>query len=75
MNADGTRASYKTLFTDTNWTVVGGGIFNNNNVPDLVLRNTSTGQVVLWFMNADGTRASYKTLFTDTNWIVTSTDE
>jgi len=70
MNADGTRASYRTLFTDTNWTVEAAGDFNVDGVPDILLRYTPTGKVVLWFMNADGTRASYKTLLTDTNWTV-----
>jgi len=47
------------LFADT-------GDFNNDSRSDLVIKNTSSGQTVLWFMNADGTHSGYKTLFTDT---------
>lgn len=39
----------------------------------ILLRQTSTGKVVLWFMNADGTRASYVTLYTDLDCAVAGT--
>ena len=56
----------------------GGGIatgdFNNDGISDILFRNTSTGQVDLWFMNADGTRlGDVKTLYTSTSWTVAGT--
>jgi hypothetical protein len=49
MNADGTRASYKKLLTDTNWTVVASADFNVDGVLDLLLRNSSTAPMFSGF--------------------------
>ncbi len=65
MNTDGTRASYKSLLTSLDWSIVGTGDVNGDGISDAIWRNSVTGQAVLWFMNADGTRASYKALVTD----------
>ena len=35
------------------WEVVGSGDFNHDSMPDLIWRNTTTGQNVVWFMNED----------------------
>jgi hypothetical protein len=73
MNADGTRKSYKVIFTDTNTTVVGTGDFDNDGITDLIVRKIASGQTAVWLMNADGSRRSYKTSFTNTNLIVAPT--
>jgi len=75
MNADGTRASYKTLLTDPAWTVVQIDDFNADCIADILWRKESTGQVVLWFMKTDGTRSSYNTLLTDPAWTIGSTGD
>ncbi len=53
----------------------GSGDFNADSITDILWRNTSTGQVNLWFMNADGTRSSSKTLLTDISWTVAETGD
>ncbi|MEE9914129.1 MAG: VCBS repeat-containing protein [Deltaproteobacteria bacterium] len=51
----------------------GTGHFNNDGLSDILWRNTSTGQAVLWFMNADGTHSGQKTLLTNPNWTIAGT--
>jgi len=75
LNADGTRASYKSLLTGMDWTIVGTGDINGDGISDLIWRNSVTGQATAWFMNADGTRASYKVLMTDPNWMIAGTGD
>ncbi|WP_367359362.1 FG-GAP repeat domain-containing protein [Syntrophus sp. (in: bacteria)] len=75
MNADGTRSSSKTIFTDTNASVIGIGDFNKDGITDLIRRKASSGQTTIWFMNADGTRKSYKIIFTDMNATVVRTGD
>ncbi len=36
---------------DPNWTIVGTGYFNADSMPDILWRNTSTGENVVWYMN------------------------
>jgi hypothetical protein len=55
--------------TDTNWQIVGTGDFNGDGKTDILWRNKSTGQNIIWFMNG-ATYNSYGELMqvTDTNW-------
>jgi hypothetical protein len=54
---------------DTNWQIVGTGDFNSDGKTDILWRNKSTGQNVVWFMNG-ATYSSYAELMQvpDTNW-------
>jgi hypothetical protein len=54
---------------DTNWEIMGTGDFNSDGKTDILWRNKSTGQNVVWFMNGT-TYSSYAELMqvTDTNW-------
>jgi len=70
MNVDGTRASYQSMLTGVDWSIVATGDVNGDGVSDVVWRNSVTGQAVLWFMNAAGARTSYKSLLTDPNWTI-----
>jgi len=36
---------------DPNWRVVGAGYFNEDQAPDILWRNSSTGRLKVWFMN------------------------
>jgi hypothetical protein len=54
---------------DTNWEIVGTADFNSDGKTDILWRNKSTGQNIVWFMNGT-TYSSYAELLqiTDTNW-------
>ena len=45
--------------TNTPWTVVATGDLNNDDSPDIVWQNVSTGQVYVWFMAASGGNAGF----------------
>jgi hypothetical protein len=50
----GTRVSNGPIdrkMADTNWVVAGSGDFNSDGKPDIVWRNSFTGQVKVWLMN------------------------
>lgn len=50
--------------------------FNGNGRSDLLWRNATTGQTVLWFMNTDGTiMGAYKQLLTSPNWWIAGTGD
>jgi hypothetical protein len=44
------------VVTNPDWMIVGVGDFNRDGKPDLLWRNPSTGQVLVWFM--DGVKAT-----------------
>jgi hypothetical protein len=61
---------------DTNWEIVGTGDFNSDGKTDILWRNKSTGQNVVWFM--DGVAyGSYAWLLevTDLNWEIAGTGD
>jgi hypothetical protein len=62
--------------SDLNWEIVGTGDFNSDGKTDILWRNKSTGQNVVWFM--DGVAyGSYAWLLevTDLNWEIVGTDD
>jgi len=62
--------------TDLNWKIVGTGDFNGDGQTDIVWRNYSTGQNLLWYMNGS-TYSSWATLpaCTDLNWEIVGTGD
>ena len=54
---------------DTNWQIVGTGDFNSDGKIDILWRNKTTGQNVVWLMSGT-TYSSYAELLqvSDTNW-------
>jgi hypothetical protein len=60
-----------TSVADTNWKIAGVGDFNVDQKPDLVWRNTSTGQNAIWFL--DGVMYKSFQFFdavSDLNWAI-----
>jgi hypothetical protein len=58
MNGSGTSLVSSNMMppmTDQAWQIVGIGDFNGDGKPDLVWRNTTTGQNAVWYMNGSGT--------------------
>jgi uncharacterized repeat protein (TIGR03803 family) len=55
--------------TDFNWQLVGTGDFNGDGRPDIIWRNSVTGENGVWYMNG-GTQlgAEYMPSVTDLNW-------
>jgi hypothetical protein len=76
-----TRASgsWIEIVADLSWTIVGAGDFNSEGKPDILWRNTATGQNYVWYMNgANGaTRASGAWIETvaDLNWKIVGTGD
>jgi hypothetical protein len=73
-----TRTAFADLLTVTDqaWTIVGVGDFNNDGKSDILLRNTTNGRNVVWFM--DGvTRTAFADLNieTDQNWKIVGTGD
>ena len=62
--------------SDLNWQIVGTGDFNGDGKTDIVWRNKSTGQNIVWYMNA-ATYSSYAELMQvpDTNWQIVGTGD
>jgi hypothetical protein len=54
---------------DTNWEIVGTADFNSDGKTDILWRNKSTGQNIVWLMNG-AAFSSYSLIDTvaDTNW-------
>ena len=56
---------------DTNYRIAGVGDFNNDQKPDIVWRNYSTGQNAIWFL--DGvkyTSCQFLDTISDMNWVI-----
>jgi hypothetical protein len=58
--------SFGGLGGDPNWRVVGAGYFNEDQAPDILWRNSSTGQLKVWFM--DRTNPVYTVDIVDENY-------
>jgi hypothetical protein len=43
--------AYLDAVADQNWKIVGTGDYNGDGKVDIVWRNTSTGEVYVWYMN------------------------
>jgi hypothetical protein len=66
-----TLSSYSWIdtVTDTNWQIGGTGDFNSDGKTDILWRNKTTGQNVLWLMNGTALSSySWIDTVTDTNW-------
>ena len=74
----GNLVSWASLLTvtDQNWTIVGTGDFNDDGKPDIILRNTSSGQDVVWYMNG-ATLTSWANLpaVADQTWAIVGTGD
>ena len=42
---------YLPTVSDPNWTIMGTGYFNDDGKPDILWRNTNSGENVVWSMN------------------------
>ena len=64
------ECDYLATAADQNWMIVGVGDFNGDGKPDILWRNTSTGQNAVWYMNGvtligvDSANSSHQ------NWII-----
>lgn len=58
--------SFGGLGGNPNWRVVGAGYFNEDQAPDILWRNSSTGQLKVWFM--DRTNPVYTVDIVDENF-------
>jgi len=58
--------SFGGLGGDPNWRVVGAGYFNEDQAPDILWRNSATGQLKVWFM--DRTNPVYTVDIVDENF-------
>ena len=65
-----TLSSGARLLLDPSWTYVTTGDYNGDGKADLILRNTSTGETVMWLMNGAAPSAGYR-LSIDPQWSVT----
>nr|WP_293165585.1 Ig-like domain-containing protein [Okeania sp. SIO2C9] len=74
MDNDGTRSSiaYPGNNRDSDWTIEEVTDFNQDQVPDILWRNTNENKNELWLMNNDGTRSSiaYPGKNPDSNWAI-----
>jgi hypothetical protein len=60
---------------DPNWAIVGVADFNGDSKPDILWRNTSTGQKFVWYMNGatwTGQSADLLPTVSDPNWKIVS---
>ena len=64
-----TCADFLPTVADPNWTIVGVGDFNGDSDPDILWRNTSTGQNAVLYMNGvTVTGADFLPTVADPNW-------
>jgi uncharacterized protein YjdB len=61
---------------DPNWQIVGAADFNNDTQTDILWRNVSTGQNVLWYMNgADWSSSAELIPIPDQSWQIVGTGD
>jgi len=78
MSASGTLISSVALPSepDQNWQIAGAGDFNNDGMQDIVWRNYSTGQNVVWLMsNTTKTGAVNLQTVSDVRWRIESVND
>jgi hypothetical protein len=64
-----TGTDYLLTVADPNWTIVGVGDFNSDGKPDILWRNTSSGQNYVSYMNGvTVTGADSLPTIADPNW-------
>jgi hypothetical protein len=66
-----------TTVADPNWNIVGMGDFNGDGKPDMLWRNSATGQNSVWYMNGPSWTGSYDMITTvpDPNWKIVGTGD
>jgi hypothetical protein len=57
--------------TDQNWNIVGIADFNSDDKPDILWRNSSTGEDYVWYLNGVAvTGAASLPMVADQNWTI-----
>jgi uncharacterized repeat protein (TIGR01451 family) len=70
---NGGYADVEPTLADPDWSIVGVADFNNDNNPDLLWRNASTGRTTIWYMTGptwNGGYADVLPTLSDPNWSI-----
>jgi hypothetical protein len=60
---------FVTTLSDQNWQIMGTGDFNGDGKPDFLWRNSSTGDIRIWYMNGTQILSDvFVTTLSDQNW-------
>lgn len=54
----------------SDWSVAGVGDFDGNGTSDILWRNSTTGQVYLWFMSGTTFTSSGSVSYVSTDWVI-----
>jgi hypothetical protein len=69
LGVERTGGAWLEKVADLDWQVAGIGDFDLNRKPDILWRNTSTGENYVWFMNGTTrTGGSYLESIADSGW-------
>jgi len=52
------------------WSIAGVGDFDGNGTSDILWRNSTTGQVYIWFMNGTTTASSGSVGYVPSAWVI-----